>query len=143
MYGAPGLGQGQLGLERMLDRPWPRPMAVAGALCGSLPFCVGQRRSISGCDVMLPFQSDGSTTTESGVRDRFLAVGKLAESGDADLYVCMENMAFSSPSASAAVVNAGNMNGRAAWKVTGTGETYQDWYAKKLAAAGAFSNSEE
>ncbi|MFN3159209.1 MAG: DUF4357 domain-containing protein [Rubinisphaera brasiliensis] len=33
-----------------------------------------------------------------------------------------------------AVVNAGNINGRTAWK-TEAGETYQQWHEKKLAAA--------
>jgi len=32
------------------------------------------------------------------------------------------------------VVNAGNINGRTAWK-TETGVTYQQWHEKKLAAA--------
>ena len=53
-----------------------------------------------------------------------------------ELYVFAEDVAFSSPSAGAAVVNAGNMNGRTAWKVEQTGQTYQEWYDEKLKAAG-------
>ena len=51
-------------------------------------------------------------------------------------YVFTADVPFASPSAGAAVVNAGNMNGRKAWKVADTGETYEQWHAKKLADAG-------
>ena len=54
-----------------------------------------------------------------------------------DFYVFAEDVEFSSPSAGAACVNAGNSNGRTNWKVADTGETYQQWHDKKLAAAGS------
>ena len=49
-----------------------------------------------------------------------------------EFYVFQEDVAFSSPSAGGAVVNAGNINGRTAWKVETTGQTYQQWHEEKL-----------
>ncbi len=54
-----------------------------------------------------------------------------------------DNVAFGSPSASAAVVNAGNMNGRTNWKVAETGQTYQEWYEQRLQAAGIDGSENE
>jgi hypothetical protein len=71
-----------------------------------------------------------------------LADGKLIDSHEPDYYVFTEDIGFSSPSAGGAVVNAGNINGRIAWKVESTGQTYQEWYDKKLADAGAEANDE-
>ena len=69
--------------------------------------------------------------------------GKLKiDSSQPDYFVFKNDVAFASPSAGAAVVNAGNMNGRTMWK-TKAGETYQQWHEKKLAAAGELGNSEE
>jgi hypothetical protein len=49
-----------------------------------------------------------------------------------------ENVAFSSPTAGAVIVNAGNVSGRiGSWRVEGTSKTYQDWHEEKLAKAGA------
>jgi hypothetical protein len=47
-----------------------------------------------------------------------------------------EDVPFKSPSAAAVVVNAGNMNGRTAWKIAETGQTYGEWLEQKVAAAG-------
>jgi hypothetical protein len=77
-----------------------------------------------------------SWTSYRALRDQLIADGKLVPDGNASLYTFADDVPFSSPSAGAAVVNAGNMNGRTAWKVAETGETYQEWYDKKLAAAG-------
>jgi hypothetical protein len=61
------------------------------------------------------------------VRDKLLADQKLAESGQQNILTFAENIAFDSPSAAAAVVYAGNRNGRIAWRVKGTGLTYKEW----------------
>jgi hypothetical protein len=45
-----------------------------------------------------------------------------------------DNVAFESPSAAAAVVYAGNQNGRIAWRVKGTGQTYKDWQEGQINA---------
>ena len=55
-----------------------------------------------------------------------------------EFYVFAENVAFSSPTAGAVIVNAGNVSGRiGSWRVEGTSKTYQDWHEEKLAKAGA------
>jgi hypothetical protein len=87
----------------------------------------------------------GSTARKEGLkswtsfrvlRDRLLAEDKLVNGDDPNFYMFVDDIPFGSPSAGAAVVNAGNINGRTAWKVAETGETYQEWYDKKLEAAG-------
>lgn len=57
--------------------------------------------------------------------------GLLVNGDQPDFYVFAEDVSFSSPSAGAAVVNAGNMSGRKMWK-TETGETYQQWHEKRF-----------
>ena len=42
---------------------------------------------------------------------------------------------FESPSAAAGVVSGTGLNGRAAWKVKGTGESYKDWLEKQVSNA--------
>ena len=82
----------------------------------------------------------GSTTRREGrpswdtyvsLRDSLVADGKLIEADRTDLFRAAEDVSFSSPSAAAAVVAAGNMNGRTAWKLD-TGETYQEWHESRL-----------
>ncbi len=45
----------------------------------------------------------------------------------------MENYAFKSPSAAAAVVNGRPSNGNAEWRIRASGKTYKDWEEEKLA----------
>jgi hypothetical protein len=77
-----------------------------------------------------------SWTTYKPLRNQLLADGQLVDGQESDYYIFAEDVGFSSPSAGGAVVNAGNINGRIAWKVEGTGQTYQEWYDEKLKAAG-------
>jgi Domain of unknown function (DUF4357) len=77
-----------------------------------------------------------SWTSYKGLRDKLLADGKLAESGQPNLLTFAENVAFESPSAAAAVVYAGNQNGRLAWRVKATGQTYKDWQDSRIAVSG-------
>jgi hypothetical protein len=67
------------------------------------------------------------------LRDQLVEDGKLIDSDQSGYFVFDDDVAFSSPSAGAAVVNAGNMNGRTMWKLADTGETYQQWHEQKLA----------
>lgn len=67
-------------------------------------------------------------------RDRLLADGKLVETDEPNVLRFAEDIAFDSPSAAAAVVYAGNQNGRLAWHVSGTGQTYRDWQESKINA---------
>ena len=73
-----------------------------------------------------------SWTSYKSLREQ-LVEDKILTLDDAqEFYIFQEDVAFSSPSAGAAIVNAGNMNGRTAWKVEATGQTYQQWYEEKL-----------
>ena len=74
-------------------------------------------------------------TSYKTLRDQLLADRRMVDSDNPDFYVFAEDVEFSSPSAGAACVNAGNSNGRINWKVADTGETYQQWHDKKLGAA--------
>lgn len=58
---------------------------------------------------------------------------KLVESGQPNILTFAENIAFDSPSAAAAVVYAGNQNGRIAWRVKGSGQTYKEWQDGQIA----------
>jgi hypothetical protein len=66
-------------------------------------------------------------TSYRGLRDRLMKDGKLVESGQPNMLTFVENVPFDSPSAAAAVVNSGNQNGRSAWRIEDTGQTYRDW----------------
>lgn len=73
-----------------------------------------------------------SWTSYKGKRDKLLADGKLVESGEPNVLRFAEDVLFDSPSAAAAVVYAGNQNGRMAWRLMGTGQTYKDWQEAKI-----------
>ena len=81
-----------------------------------------------------------SWTSYKSLRDQLVADGKLIDGPDHEHYLFSEDVSFSSPSAGAVVVNAGNMSGRTAWKVEQTGQTYQEWYDEKLKKAGVDEN---
>ncbi len=67
---------------------------------------------------------------------------KLVPCDSPEFYVFAENVAFSSPTAGAVIVNAGNVSGRTgSWRVEGTSKTYQDWHEEKLATAGIVSGT--
>lgn len=68
-----------------------------------------------------------SWTSYKGLRDKLMQDGKLVESAQPNMLTFTENVPFESPSAAAAVVYAGNQNGRIAWRVKGSGQTYKDW----------------
>jgi hypothetical protein len=81
-----------------------------------------------------------SWTSYRTLRDQLISEGKLISGPEPTTLVFAENVPFSSPSAGAAVVNGGNISGRKMWKLAETGETYQEWSDKKLAAAGVAQN---
>ena len=77
-------------------------------------------------------------TSYRGLRDQLVLEKKLVPCDSPEFYVFAENVAFSSPTAGAVIVNAGNVSGRVgSWRVEGTSKTYQDWHEEKLAKAGA------
>jgi hypothetical protein len=73
-----------------------------------------------------------SWTSYRGLRDTLIEEHKLVIVPDRALYVFAEDVTLKSPSAGAAIVNAGNINGRTAWKVTGTKQTYADWHQSQM-----------
>jgi len=77
-------------------------------------------------------------TSYRGFREQLVLEKKLVPCNSPEFYVFAENVAFSSPTAGAVIVNAGNVSGRiGSWRVEGTSKTYQDWHEGKLAKAGA------
>ena len=77
-------------------------------------------------------------TSYRGLREQLVLEKKLVPCDSPEFYVFAENVAFSSPTAGAVIVNAGNVSGRiGSWRVEGTSKTYQDWHEGKLAKAGA------
>jgi hypothetical protein len=75
-----------------------------------------------------------SWTSFKALRDHLVDEGKLTDSAQPGFLVFTDDYLFTSPSAGAAVVNAGNINGRLAWR-TETCVTYQEWHEKTLAKA--------
>ncbi len=73
-----------------------------------------------------------SWTSYRDLRAQFVEDKKLVEVPDKGLLLFAEDVALSSPSAGAAIVAAGNTNGRIAWKVVGTRQTYADWHQSQL-----------
>jgi len=83
-------------------------------------------------------------TSYRGLRDQMVLEKKLVPCNTPEFYVFAENVALSSPTAGAVIVNAGNVSGRTgSWRVEGTSKTYQDWHEEKLAKAGAASAAVE
>lgn len=82
---------------------------------------------------MARLSGTASWTSYKGLRDKLLADGKLVESGQPNILTFTENVPFESPSAAAAVVYGGNQNGRIAWWVKGTGQTYKAWQDSQIA----------
>lgn len=86
----------------------------------------------------------GSTARKEGtpswmayrqLREQLVQEGHLALGADDRYYVFQQDVVFSSPTAAAAVIFAGNQNGTLAWKVKGTGQSYKKWKEAKLANA--------
>jgi hypothetical protein len=69
------------------------------------------------------------------LRDSLLAQGRLVQTENPNVLSFAEDVAFASPSAAAAVVYAGNMDGRIAWKVEGTGQTYKEYQEGRIKQA--------
>jgi hypothetical protein len=66
------------------------------------------------------------------LRDRLVDECRLVASDDPNVLTFVEDVAFASPSAAAAVVYAGNMNGRTAWRLEGTSQAYKDYQEAQI-----------
>jgi hypothetical protein len=88
----------------------------------------------------------GSTARKDGIaswegyrelRDLLVREGRLSTDPTGRYYIFQEDVEFSSPSAAASVVYAGNQNGQIVWKVKETGQAYRDWKETKFRLAQA------
>lgn len=69
-----------------------------------------------------------SWTSFKALRDQLISRKRLIDhADDPALLVAVEDIELDSPSAAAAIVAGRNTNGREAWRVSGTSQTYQDW----------------
>lgn len=101
---------------------------------------VARAREVGGRFIVL----GGSTARKEGVsswtaykalRDQLVVEGKLVQNpADPTTYVVSTDMPMSSPSAAAVVIAASNTNGRQAWR-TIDGESYQEWFDKRVDVA--------
>jgi len=132
-----------LGFDFLKPRPVVRPTGeVAFNNTSPIFECVSGEASakaqeIDGEFVVLKGSTALATPKDSwisyrGLRDSLIEEQKLVEIPDRALYLFAEDVALKSPSAGAAIVNAGNINGRTAWKVSGTRQTYADWHQSQL-----------
>lgn len=77
-----------------------------------------------------------SLDTYRGLREELIGTGKLLPGEDLNVLVFTEDVSFSSPSAAATVVRAGNANGRQEWKEEKSGKSYAQWQEHQLRLAG-------
>ncbi|EMI27321.1 hypothetical protein RESH_02053 [Rhodopirellula europaea SH398] len=73
-----------------------------------------------------------SWTSYRELRQQLIDDKKLTEVPGKGLLLFVEDIYLSSPSAGAAIVAAGNTNGRAAWKTIDTRQSYGDWHQSQL-----------
>lgn len=78
----------------------------------------------------------GIGNTYAQKRTSLLQAGTVIPASDPDYWTLTTNVQFDSPSAAAAVIQGYNINGRTAWQVDGTQQTYKEWQEAQLAAAG-------
>lgn len=77
-----------------------------------------------------------SWTSYRQVREQLIHEQKLGLRPDGRYFEFQDDVSFTSPSAAASVVNAGNQNGRTVWRIEGKTTTYQQWLNEKLTQAG-------
>jgi hypothetical protein len=140
-----------LGLD--LLRPQPRVPTVTASQqmmnakasdksSGGVEFCIrrsnriiARAREIEGEFVVL--EGSEATTekfvsnTYADLRSKLIEEGALIEVAGSPFLKFTRNVPFSKPSPAAAVVLNRNSNGRTEWKVTDTGETYDQWQTAK------------
>lgn len=76
---------------------------------------------------------EGQSHSYASLHEELLKAGVLQEQGDHCIFI--QNYAFNSPSAAAAVVNGRPSNGTTDWRLEGGSLTYKDWEAGQLAGA--------
>ncbi len=76
-------------------------------------------------------------------RNQLYKEGKLINHSDNVSWKFVENVPFSSPSLAACVVSGMSVNGRDAWKVKSTGQTYSQWDQERINQAASGSQNED
>ena len=69
------------------------------------------------------------------LRRELLEDGAFALEPDGQFYRIQRDLPFASPSGAASAVYGGSVNGPKHWKVDGSGQSYSEWRAKRLAEA--------
>jgi hypothetical protein len=77
-------------------------------------------------------ESNSLGKTYQRLRAECRSNGELADTNQPDLWRFTKDVRFNSPSAAAAVIAGSNINGRAAWILKATGQTYNQWKSSKL-----------
>jgi predicted GIY-YIG superfamily endonuclease len=70
-------------------------------------------------------------------RDALFQAGTVVATDQPDYWKFAEDTAFDSPSAAGAVIQGYNVNGRVAWRINSTSQTYKEWQEAQIAAVGA------
>lgn len=73
---------------------------------------------------------EGRSHNYEALHDELRKSGVLEQRGDTCIFI--QNYAFNSPSAAAAVVNGRPANGTIEWRLEGSSLTYKDWEARQL-----------
>lgn len=73
-----------------------------------------------------------TTNIYSSLRQQLIQDGRLVQCDDPNYVEFVEDIAFASPSAAAAVVRNRNTNGRTSWRVATTGQTLKEWQDRQL-----------
>jgi len=78
---------------------------------------------------------DGTPTWRNNValRDQLIVEGVLAPSPDPKFLLLTADTGFRSPSMAGSIFSAQQINGRTAWKLETSGETYAEWQDRKIA----------
>ncbi len=84
-----------------------------------------------------------SWTSYKQLRDQLVHDQKLQLRSDGRFFEFQADVPFTSPSAAASVVNAGNLNGRIVWHIEGKSTTYQQWLNDRLTRAGLLESTSD
>ena len=133
-------------VDLLVDRTRPRKPDEEGSAVDRAAFVLSSPRTGVNAHAVL---EDGELIVQAGSQVRSNWIGKgswdkgyrrlreqLVETGIIDIQgntaVFVENYAFSSPSAAAAVIQGRASNGRTEWHLEGQNQTYGDWEEEQL-----------
>ncbi len=109
----------------VLELRWENARSECLVLDGQFVVQLGSTARVKEVDSL----ADGLKALRKTLRDKAVLV---PFEGDPTLLRFTQSYAFDSPSAAAGVVAGTGLNGRAHWKVKGTGESYKEWEARQV-----------